>query len=327
MANSWLKAIPRPVRRNCHQHDAVFRLLAGALHARGPALVGPARQRAAEWRGIDHVRDFVRQHRIEHPLRRALNGHLASRRPRRGRRRTWSRRRRPDAVQPGRSSGRAAPSWASPGPATRWPDRGGIARLSGRFARASRGPPFRQCNWCSESQRPSTTSNRTASAAVRSRLRVHASLVSSYERREVGLIPGAYVIASRGEQTMSQLRANPSAPAPLDPNACPAYSCNSLSRRRMAAAGGQVCNFCRLNVASTSITTNTSFLGTVPIFAPAKMGLSPLRRHAGITSSQHPSGRSPRHRKLRVKHGFNLGEKNRAIFSTIVGEKCGRARE
>ncbi len=75
MANIWLKAMPRPVRRNCSSMSRClfFSLACSTLVA--PPFVGPARQRLAEVAGEDHVGDFVRQHRVEDPLARALDRH------------------------------------------------------------------------------------------------------------------------------------------------------------------------------------------------------------------------------------------------------------
>ena len=58
------------------QHPLLLGDFAAMLDRRAGAFVGPAGQRLAEIRRENRVRHFVRQHRIEHPLARALNLHL-----------------------------------------------------------------------------------------------------------------------------------------------------------------------------------------------------------------------------------------------------------
>ena len=103
-------------------------LFAGVLDAGGAAFVGPAGHRVAKMAGEDHVRDLVRQDRVEEPLGRALDRH-------------------PPAVDfapiedegggpagpqvrlpPGPSSRRAPTSRAWSCPARKWPSRGGVFR-------------------------------------------------------------------------------------------------------------------------------------------------------------------------------------------------------
>ena len=75
MANIWLKAMPRPVRRNSISIVCCLLPFAGVLDRGAGPFVGPARQRLAKVRGKDRVRHFVRQHRVENPLQRALDRH------------------------------------------------------------------------------------------------------------------------------------------------------------------------------------------------------------------------------------------------------------
>ena len=64
-----------PATEKLLQHAIVFRPLANILDAGGGALIGPSRQRAAEAGGHYHMRDFVRQNRVEQTAVRALDLH------------------------------------------------------------------------------------------------------------------------------------------------------------------------------------------------------------------------------------------------------------
>ena len=75
MANIWLKAMPRPVRRKSISIICCFGSFAGVLDRGAGPFVGPAGQRLAKVRGEDRVRHFVRQHRVENPLERTLDRH------------------------------------------------------------------------------------------------------------------------------------------------------------------------------------------------------------------------------------------------------------
>ena len=75
MANILSNGMPRPVLRKLREPLLLFGLFGVVLDGRAGPFVGPPRQRTAEMRGENRVRDLVRQHRIEDPLLRSLHGH------------------------------------------------------------------------------------------------------------------------------------------------------------------------------------------------------------------------------------------------------------